>query len=221
MDDWRDGSDEFFPDARWRRPFELAWESLQAGSFPVGAVLFDPAGAVAAEGRNRIAEQDAPAGQLRGTSLAHAEVNVLAQMPPHTPPAGHYDYLLYTTLEPCLLCTSALRMTRVGRVLFAAPDEYWAGVAGIPQLLRSGTARHWTARYGPIAGPLGVWAGVLPAYWYLTYRPSAVFTADPVVPKPRVDLADRLRDADVFQAKTTELALQQAWPDLARVAEGG
>lgn len=218
MDDWRDGPDGFFPDARWRRPFELAWESLQAGSFPVGAMLLDPAGAVAAEGRNRIAEQDAPAGQLRGTTLAHAEMNVLAQMPPHTPPDGHYDYLLYTTLEPCLLCTAALRMTRVGRVLFAAPDEYWAGVAGIPQLLRSGAGRHWTARSGPIAGPLGVWAGVLPAYWYLTYRPSAIFTADPVVPKPRVELAERLRDADVFRAATTEQALRRAWPNLDRVA---
>ena len=214
MDDWRDRAGGFFPDARWRRPFELAWESLQAGSFPVGAVLFDGAGAVAAEGRNRIAERDPPRGQLAGTRLAHAEMNVLAQISP----ASHWDFTLYTTLEPCLLCTSALRITYVGRVLFAASDDYWAGVADIPQLLRPDTARRWTARHGPIPGPLGLWAGVLRAAYYLTYRPEAISAREPLVPKLLVDLAVRLQAADAFRVKTVELALQQAWPDLTRAA---
>jgi tRNA(Arg) A34 adenosine deaminase TadA len=212
VDDWRDPAGGLFPDARWRRPFELAWESLQAGSFPVGAALFDPAGVVVAEGRNRIAEQGPPPGQLAGTRLAHAEMNVLLQIPPDS----HWDFTLYTTLEPCLLCTSALRITYVGKVLFAAPDDYWAGVADIPQLLRPDTVRHWPTRHGPIPGPLGLWAGVLRAAYYLTYRPEAISASEPLVPELHVDLADRLLAADVFQSKTVELALQQAWPDLTR-----
>ncbi len=214
MDDWRDRAGEFFPDARWRRPFELAWESLQAGSFPVGAVVFDPAGAVAAEGRNRTAEHDPPQGQLAGTRLAHAEMNVLVQISPAT----HWDFTLYTTLEPCLLCTAALRMTYVGRVLFAASDDYWAGVADVPQLLRPDTARHWPTRHGPIPGPLGLWAGVLRAAYYLIYRPEALSASEPLVSELLVDVADRLQAAAVFQAKTIELALEQAWPDLTRAA---
>lgn len=213
MADWRDGPEGFFPDTRWRRPFELAWESLHAGSFPVGAALFDPAGAVVAEGRNRIAEQDPPRGQFAGTRLAHAEMNVLVQIPP----TSHWDFTLYTTLEPCLLCTAALRMTYVGKVSFAAPDEYWAGVADVPQLLPPDTVRHWPTRHGPIPGPLGLWAGVLRAAYYLIYRPDALSAPEPLVPKLLVDLADRLLAADVFRSKTVEQALQQAWPDLTRV----
>ena len=64
-----------------RRSLELAWDAFRAGSFPVGAVLLDASGAVIAEGRNRMGDGDAPPGRLRGTGLAHAEIDVLAQLP--------------------------------------------------------------------------------------------------------------------------------------------
>jgi tRNA(Arg) A34 adenosine deaminase TadA len=59
------------------RAVELAWESFRAGSLAVGAVLTRQ-GETVATGRNRLAEQDPGDDVLAGTSLAHAEMNVLA-----------------------------------------------------------------------------------------------------------------------------------------------
>ncbi|MEV6289123.1 hypothetical protein AB0M41_01530 [Streptomyces sp. NPDC051896] len=50
-------------------------------------------------------ETDTPPGQPAGTDLAHAEINALAQVPAGPRHPGHR---LHTTLEPCLLCSSAL-----------------------------------------------------------------------------------------------------------------
>src|SRR4051812_8849667 len=121
----------------WRRCFTLAWQSRLAGSVPVGAVLVDRHGEVVAEGRNRFAEQGAPAGQLAGTALGHAELNALAQLAP-----GSYEqHVLYTTLEPCLLCTAALTHTHVGQVRFAAADPLWRGPPPPPPLTQDNPPR--------------------------------------------------------------------------------
>ena len=145
------------PPDPWRRCFTLAWESHLAGSVPVGAVLVDPRGEVVAEGRNRFAEPDAPAGQLAGTALGHAELNALAQLS-----SGDYEqHVLYTTLEPCLLCTAALIHTHVGQVHFAASDPLWRGLEGLPGLGKH-VARSWAERIGPLPGPLAVWGRQLP-----------------------------------------------------------
>lgn len=145
----------------WRLAFTQAWEAFQAGNVAVGAVVVDPAGAVVSAARNRQRDATAPERELAGTNLAHAELNVLARLPR----GGYPDHTLLTTLEPCLLCSAALRLCHVGTVEYAAADPIWAGVAKIPEL--SGQlARHWPARVGPWTGPLGRWAALLPLVTY-------------------------------------------------------
>jgi tRNA(adenine34) deaminase len=76
--------------APWQAALQEGWAAFRAGNPPIGAVITSPDGAIAAAGRNRRHDRDAPAGQLAGTSLAHAEVNACAQLPP-----GRYgDYTL-------------------------------------------------------------------------------------------------------------------------------
>src|ERR687884_703605 len=99
----------------WRACFELAWEALQGGSVPVGAVVVDEGGRIVSWGRSRSQELDGPPGQLRGTHLAHAEINALAGLP-----GGRYPrHTLYTSLEPCLVCSAAAVHSHVGTVHFA------------------------------------------------------------------------------------------------------
>jgi tRNA(Arg) A34 adenosine deaminase TadA len=191
-------------DPEWVQPCELAWESLRHGSVPIGAVLRNSTGETVATGRNRRAENDVPRGQLGNTALAHAEMNVLAQLPP----VGYDDCTLFTTLEPCLLCTSALRLTRIGEVRFAAADPFWDGVADIPTLLRPRAARHWTRRTGPERGPLAVFCGALHAYWYLRNQPEVLARpGDPLVAPGLVTLAEKLDSAGMFDVPT----LSAAW----------
>jgi tRNA(adenine34) deaminase len=140
----------------WHDCFTLAWQSFRAGSVPVGAVLTDPAGTIIARGRNRLNEPGPPPGQVGGSFLAHAEINALAPLVP-----GEYgDHVLYSTLEPCLLCSAALRHSHVGTVRYAAPDPTWSGVERVPSL-NPLFARRWSRRVGPVDGPLRTLGTVL------------------------------------------------------------
>src|SRR5919112_4197214 len=85
---------------------------------PSRAVVVDPGGDLVTQGRSRSNEPTGPSGQLAGTSLAHAEVNALAGLAP----GDYWSHVLYTTLEPCLLCTAALTHAHVGAVRYAASD---------------------------------------------------------------------------------------------------
>jgi tRNA(adenine34) deaminase len=80
----------------WRLALQEGWAAFCAGNPPVGAVITGPDGAVVASGRSRRHDQGGPAGQLAGTSLAHAEVNACAQLRP-----GRYrDHVLWVTRSP-------------------------------------------------------------------------------------------------------------------------
>jgi len=205
---------DYWPEPIWQTAFELAWESMQTGSRPIGATIVGPTGELVAAGRNRRDESSAPEGQLRATAIAHAEMNVLAQLRPQ----NYGEYTLYTTLEPCLLCTAGLRISRVGTVAFAGADPVWGGAADIPQVLKPRAARHWTKRRGPLPGPLGLWGAVLPAYWMLEHNPAALTAGDLIEPHI-VALGERLRTAGVFAEATVTGALDRAWPELVNAAE--
>jgi tRNA(adenine34) deaminase len=110
----------------WRASFHLAWAAFAAGTIPVGAVVVDETGRIAAEGRNRIFDDAAPAGQLAATRLAHAELNALAQLSNFR---RWGTCTLYTTLEPCPLCVTATSLASVGRIRYAGVDPYSGGSA--------------------------------------------------------------------------------------------
>lgn len=140
----------------WNRAMRLAWEAFRAQTTPVGAVVVDAQGTILAAGRGRRYEATAPTGQLAGTHVAHAEVNVLAQLPSQR----HWnDVLLLTTLEPCAMCHGAAIQSTVAGFAFAGRDPY-AGTAthrfDTPQARR----RDFVIA-GPLPGTLGSLAEIL------------------------------------------------------------
>jgi tRNA(Arg) A34 adenosine deaminase TadA len=194
----------------WLSCFQLAWESFQRGSLGIGALLVDGAGAVVATGRNRMSETDAPPGQIAGSLLAHAEFNALAGLPP-----GEYtDHTLYSTLEPCLLCTAALRYSHVGTVSYAASDPMWYGIDRIPELNHN-MARRWARRVGPIDGPLRTWAGVLPLINALQRGIRSVVDCYALAMPNVLHVARTLEpEVDRLRAMTLAGALRTVWADL-------
>jgi tRNA(adenine34) deaminase len=80
----------------WQACLDEAWASWARGSAGVGAVITDAVGSIVARGRNRMLEQPTEPGMLAGTSLAHAEMNALAQVPL----GGGADWSLYTRSSP-------------------------------------------------------------------------------------------------------------------------
>lgn len=112
-----------------REALELAWASTCAGSFGVGAVAVDALGSTVATGRNRGLERDPGDDVIAGTSVAHAEMNVLAKLPFRVHHGAGLP--LHTTLQPCIQCLGAIRLSSVERVVVLAPDPLWRGIEAL------------------------------------------------------------------------------------------
>ena len=103
-----------------RLALEQAHQAGERGEVPVGAVVVKADRVVAAGNNSPIASQD---------PSAHAEIVALRAA---GQALGNYrldDTVLYVTLEPCLMCASAIVHARVRRVVFGAFDPK-AGAAG-------------------------------------------------------------------------------------------
>jgi len=153
VDAWRE------LDEPWRASLELAWEAYLVDTIPVGAVVAGPDGTIVARGRNRIF--DPPGQRLSGSRLAHAEVDALAQLPTT---ARYRDHVLYSTLEPCLLCVAATLHATVGRIEYATADPFGGGCNGAID------TAHWRRSAPEIAPQLGGWparlsAALQSAFW--------------------------------------------------------
>lgn len=194
----------------WRLCLELAWEAFQAGSVPVGAVVVDGDGRIVARGRNRMAEREAPPGQLAGSTVAHAEVNALAGLRL----GDHSGLTLFSSLEPCLQCAGAIVLAGVPRVRWAAADALFAGLHGLPSL-NPYVATRWPLAEGPLVGPFGDLALLLPAIFSAFWFPGGGFvdTNRAIVPG-LVDLAEELvatGDALTLASRDLADALELLW----------
>jgi tRNA(adenine34) deaminase len=129
----------------FQEAMELAWRSLTAGTIGVGSVITDPDGKVIARGRNRVYDSPGGDGILQGNRLAHAEMNALAEI------ATDYslaDCTLWSTQQPCVLCSSAAVMCFVGTVRYLAADPVFAGIERMPEL-NEFLDRYWPSYEGP------------------------------------------------------------------------
>jgi tRNA(Arg) A34 adenosine deaminase TadA len=166
MGEW----DELEP--AWREAFRLAWEAYGAGTIPVGAVVTGEDGQILARGRNRIFDANAPTGQIFGSRVAHAEINVLVQLPVDR---RYEDCVLWTTLEPCSQCIGAAWLSTIGTVRFAAADVYAGASKAIERHIEAADSfkRDHMLVEGPIDGPAAVFAELLHAEIFLRTRPES------------------------------------------------
>ncbi len=103
-----------------RRALELARAAGVAGEVPVGAVLVS-GDKIIAEGANHPISSHDP--------TAHAEIAALRAGGSALQSYRLGDTVLYVTLEPCVMCASAIIHARVRRLVFGAFDLK-AGAAG-------------------------------------------------------------------------------------------
>jgi creatinine deaminase len=89
-----------------------ARESLEAGGVPVGAVLAE-AGQVVAAGHNERVQQ--------GDPVAHGEISCLRNAGRRPSYAGT---TMYTTLSPCQMCTGAILLFQIPRVVVGEAETF-------------------------------------------------------------------------------------------------
>lgn len=85
------------------------------GNHPFGAVLLDAQGRQVAEAENTV-ETDSDV-------TAHAETNLVRIASAKWSAAELADYTLYSSCEPCAMCSGAIFWAGIGRVIFALSVE--------------------------------------------------------------------------------------------------
>ncbi|MEE9532819.1 MAG: nucleoside deaminase [Acidimicrobiia bacterium] len=101
-------------DKAMTRALKLAAAAAAAGEVPVGAVLVDESGEVAAEAHNRVEEL--------ADATAHAEMLVLSEAARARGQWRLGGLTLVVTLEPCAMCAMAAVWSRVDRIVYGAAD---------------------------------------------------------------------------------------------------
>jgi len=87
--------------------YEEALTGLNEGGIPIGGVLVHN-GEIVARGHNRRIQS--------GNPTIHGEIDTLADAGRH--PASFYrDCTLYTTLSPCIMCSGAIALYKIPRVV--------------------------------------------------------------------------------------------------------
>ncbi len=115
------------------RALEMARLAGVQGEVPVGAVLVRD-GALLAEAHNQTVTDSDP--------TAHAEVVAIRKAALLQGDWRLEGTTLYCTLEPCTLCSGAIVLSRIPRVVYGAPDPK-AGMAGtLGNLLQNARLNH-------------------------------------------------------------------------------
>jgi tRNA(adenine34) deaminase len=99
----------------FERAIQLACEAEKGNNLPIGAVISYER-KIVAEGKNAI-------WYPKFDPNRHAEIEALRKVPDHLWEHSR-EMTLYTTLEPCLMCTGAILLHQVGRVLYGSADHY-------------------------------------------------------------------------------------------------
>ncbi|MDA3814493.1 MAG: nucleoside deaminase [Candidatus Cloacimonetes bacterium] len=102
-------NDEYF----MRKAFALGLEAFQKGEVPIGAVIVKN-GIVIGEGYNQV--------ELLRDATAHAEMIALTSAENYEDNWRLIDCTLYVTVEPCMMCTGAILLSRVGRIVYGVAD---------------------------------------------------------------------------------------------------
>jgi tRNA(adenine34) deaminase len=145
-------------DAPWREAFRQAWEAFRTGNIAVGACASTTDGVIVHAARNRVADRDGPPGEVFGSTLAHAEANVVARLPYRQ----QARLVLTTTLEPCIQCSAVIRLGPIVTVRYAGADPLWDGCHDFSSLSPREAARSAkVAMTGPRRDDLGTFATLM------------------------------------------------------------
>jgi tRNA(adenine34) deaminase len=108
-------ADERETDAHWMRQALLAAQEARArGEVPVGTCIVNGEEMLAVAGNRTRTDQD---------PTAHAEVVALREAAHRVSNYRIIDAVVYSTIEPCVMCAGALIQARVRRLVYGARDD--------------------------------------------------------------------------------------------------
>lgn len=102
-------NDEYF----MKKAFALAVEAFKRGEVPIGAVIVRE-GHVIGEGYNQV--------EMLKDATAHAEMIAITSAENHIDNWRLIDAVMYVTVEPCMMCTGAILLSRIKKIVYGVKD---------------------------------------------------------------------------------------------------
>ena len=105
-----------------RQAIAVAAAAREHGNHPFGAVLVDPQGRAVLTAENTVTTQNDVTGHAETNLVRLASAGIpLGELPGHT---------LYTSCEPCAMCSGAIYWAGIGRVVYALEESALREIAG-------------------------------------------------------------------------------------------
>jgi tRNA(adenine34) deaminase len=108
--------DEFFME----KALEQASKALENNEFPVGCVIVSD-NKVLAKGKRKKSSSKIP------SEIDHAEINTIRELEKKFPLHEKSKMTIYCTMEPCLMCFSAITLSGFKRIVYAYEDVMGGG----------------------------------------------------------------------------------------------
>ncbi len=105
-----------------RMAIKVAKESKKNGDLPYGCILVDKSGEVILRGKNTI--------NTDIDCLAHAEVNLIREACKMFDYSFLNDCTIYTSDEPCPMCTSAIYWSGIGKLVYGLSKTRYYEIVG-------------------------------------------------------------------------------------------
>ncbi len=102
-------SDEYY----MKQAFMLAEKAFEEGEVPIGAVIVS-GHKIIGKGYNQV--------EKLGDATAHAEMIAISAASGYLGSKTLENCTLYVTIEPCPMCGGALYWSRIGKIVFGAPE---------------------------------------------------------------------------------------------------
>jgi tRNA(adenine34) deaminase len=102
------------------KAIEIAHKAEKDGNLPVGSVITFR-DEILSEGPSRVY-------QPRYDLTRHSEMEAIRALPVEYWKKSA-DLIIYTTLEPCMMCVGAILLFGIGKVVYGAGDPYGGGIS--------------------------------------------------------------------------------------------
>ncbi|MCC6384918.1 MAG: nucleoside deaminase [Bacteroidia bacterium] len=120
-----------------QRCIELGKAALLKGNPPVGAIIVKD---------DLIISEAEEAGSSKKDITCHAEIEAVRMATRKLNTSDLSDCILYSSHEPCIMCSYAIRYYRIKKVVFQNTVEFLGGVSSSMPLLRSDEVPpHWSS----------------------------------------------------------------------------
>ena len=105
-----------------RRAIAVSIEAKLQGNHPFGALLTNESGEVVLEAENTVV--------TGSDATGHAETNLVRSASQQFTLEQLRTFTLYTSCEPCAMCSGAIYWAGIGRMVYALPEEALIPLAG-------------------------------------------------------------------------------------------